>query len=108
MNCNIVYRLADGIINEDTMVYTKQGENWLLNHRIPKVRIFSVLDKLKAEDIEFKYNNDIVEIVGDLNLLKINMLFKQAIIEKLENKINDLMQENKQLRFQNNSRQKHI
>ena len=36
------------------------------------------------------------------------MLFKQAIIEKLENKINDLMQENKQLRFQNNSRQKHI
>lgn len=36
------------------------------------------------------------------------MLFKQAIIEKLENKINDLMQENKRLRFQNNSRQKHI
>lgn len=89
MSIDNIYRLTDGVTNEETLVYTKQGgEEWRLHHRIPDVFISSILKELQDENIPFKcVEEDTIEIIDEVNLLKIKMLFKQEIINRLEGKI---------------------
>ena len=95
MSIDTTYRLTDGVTSEETLVYTKQGEDWKLHHRIPDVFISSIFKELQEENIPFEYvNEDTIEITDDVNLLKINILFKQEIINRLEGKIQCLIYQN--------------
>ena len=79
MSINNTYRLTNGLTNEETLVYTKQGKDWKLHNRIPDVFISSILQELQDENIPFEYvNEDTIEITDEVNLLKIKILFKQA------------------------------
>lgn len=85
MSINNTYRLTNGLTNEETLVYTKQGEDWKLHHRIPDVFISSIL---QDENIPFEcVDEDTIEITDEVNLLKVEILFKQEIINRLEGKI---------------------